>query len=95
MIRKVVFYSGRVQGVGFRYTTATLAKRFDVAGDVQNLDDGRVRLDVQGSPDQVQGLLDEIDQTLARNITAKDVSEPPADPALGDPHQPDAFGIRY
>ena len=39
MIRKVVFYSGRVQGVGFRYTTANLAKRFHVAGYVQNLDE--------------------------------------------------------
>jgi acylphosphatase len=95
MIRKVVFYSGRVQGVGFRYTTANCAKRFDVAGYVQNLSDGRVRLDVQGSADQVQGLLDAIDRAMAGNIEARDVSEPPADAALGDPHDPDAFGVRY
>lgn len=95
MIRKLVFYSGRVQGVGFRYTTANLAKRFAVAGYVQNLDDGRVRLDVQGSADEVQGLLDAIDQTMAGNIQSKDTSELPANPVLGDPNMSDAFEIRY
>ena len=95
MIRNVVFYTGRVQGVGFRYTTANLAKRFVVAGYVQNLPDGRVRLDVQGTADQVQGLLDAIDQTMARNIKARDISDQPVDPALGDPDHPDEFGVRY
>ena len=95
MIRKVVFYSGRVQGVGFRYTTANLAKRFEVAGYVQNLPDGKVRLDVQGQAGQLQGLLDAVDKAMARNITAKDVTDYPADPALGDPSDPEAFGVRY
>ena len=95
MIRKVVFYSGRVQGVGFRYTTASLAKRFDVAGYVQNLPDGKVRLDVQGASDQVQGLLDAVAETMARNITASDISEQQTDDALGKPGDPDAFGVRY
>lgn len=95
MTHKVVFYTGRVQGVGFRYTTDNLAKRFAVAGYVQNLPDGRVRLDVQGAADQVQGLLDAIDQTMARNIKAKDTTDYPVDPALGTPDQPDAFGVRY
>ena len=95
MIRKVVFYSGRVQGVGFRYTTANLAKRFAVAGYVQNLPDGKVLLDVQGSAEEVRGLLDAIDQAMARNIKAADTTDQPMDPALGTPDQPDAFGIRY
>ena len=95
MIRKVIFYSGRVQGVGFRYTTANLAKRFEVAGYVQTLPDGKVRLDVQGSDDQVRGLLDAVDQAMAGNIKAKDVTDGPFDPALGDPMEPEAFGVRY
>lgn len=94
MIRKVILYTGHVQGVGFRYTTANLARRFDVAGYVQNLPDGRVRLDVQGSPDQVQGLVDAIDAALARNIRNQDITDVPADPALGNPQHPNAFGIR-
>ncbi len=83
MIRKVVFYAGRVQGVGFRYTTAELARRFDVAGYVQNLDDGRVRLEVQGEADEVQGLLDAVAQRMAGNIQSQEAVQLPADPALG------------
>ena len=40
--RRTVYYSGHVQGVGFRYETRSLANQFDVTGFVQNLDDGRV-----------------------------------------------------
>jgi acylphosphatase len=46
--RRRIYFSGRVQGVGFRYTTERLAKGFDVAGTVRNLPDGRVELLVQG-----------------------------------------------
>ena len=95
MIRTVVHYSGRVQGVGFRYTTANLAKRFEVAGYVQNLDDGKVRLDVQGDADQVDGLLTAVAETMARNITAADVTDYPPEPGLGEPNDPESFCIRY
>lgn len=44
MVAKQVIYSGRVQGVGFRYTTKQLATGFDVSGWVKNLADGRVEL---------------------------------------------------
>lgn len=46
--RRRIYFSGRVQGVGFRYTTERLAKGFDVAGTVRNLPDGRVELLVEG-----------------------------------------------
>ncbi|MEM6260651.1 MAG: acylphosphatase [Planctomycetota bacterium] len=95
MIRRVVFYSGRVQGVGFRYTTANLAERYDVAGYVQNLDNGKVRLDVQGPSQMVDQLLDDIDRAMAGNITGSDIAERAPDPALGDPSGPGAFGIRH
>jgi len=88
MIRKVIYYSGRVQGVGFRYTTANLAKRFEVAGYVQNLDDGRVRLDVQGEPDQVDGLIAAVCQAMAKNIKSQDITDHPPTDAQG-------FDIRY
>jgi len=95
MIRKVVFYTGQVQGVGFRYTTANLAKRFDVAGYVQNLDDGRVRLDVQGDADQVDGLLAAVQEAMATRITVRAINDTPQDPAFDDPNDPDAFTVRY
>ena len=48
MIRNTVHYTGHVQGVGFRYTTTTIAGKHNVAGYVQNLPDGRVRLVAEG-----------------------------------------------
>ena len=43
-----IFYSGHVQGVGFRYTTKTVAAGFEVTGAVRNLADGRVELIAEG-----------------------------------------------
>ena len=44
----MIFYSGRVQGVGFRYTVKKLATGFDVSGTIRNLADGRVELIAEG-----------------------------------------------
>lgn len=46
--RMQVFYSGRVQGVGFRYQAKTTAEGFDVTGIVRNLADGRVEMIAEG-----------------------------------------------
>lgn len=43
-----VYFSGHVQGVGFRYATLQVAKEFEVAGYVKNLPDGRVLLEAEG-----------------------------------------------
>jgi acylphosphatase len=43
-----IFYSGRVQGVGFRYSVKSAAAGFEIAGTVRNLSDGRVELIVEG-----------------------------------------------
>jgi acylphosphatase len=57
MIARQVFYEGRVQGVGFRYTVKQIAMGFDVTGWVKNLDDGRVELQVGGEEEEVQAFL--------------------------------------
>jgi acylphosphatase len=49
-----VFFSGRVQGVGFRYTATQVAKEFEVTGFVTNLDDGRVRLEAEGAEGELE-----------------------------------------
>lgn len=48
-----VWFSGHVQGVGFRYQVRQVAQEFEVAGFVQNLPDGRVQLEVEGAADEV------------------------------------------
>jgi acylphosphatase len=65
-----VYYEGHVQGVGFRYTTKTIAMGFDVTGWVRNLPDGRVELRVAGEDDEVGAFLHELENEsmLAGNI---------------------------
>lgn len=53
--RLTVFYTGRVQGVGFRYTVKSLTNGYDVTGTIENLVDGRVKLVAEG---EKQELLD-------------------------------------
>lgn len=70
MIAKRVCYEGRVQGVGFRYSVRSLATGYEVVGSVQNLVDGRVELEVQGDPAEVEAFLESIlDSHLRRHIT--------------------------
>ena len=49
-----IFYSGRVQGVGFRYTTKNVAMGYEVTGTVRNLPDGRVELVAEGLKDELE-----------------------------------------
>jgi acylphosphatase len=48
---------GRVQGVGFREFTRTIAQRLGIAGWVRNSDDGAVELAAAGNPSQIETLL--------------------------------------
>lgn len=52
--RMHIWYSGRVQGVGFRYQARSLATGFEVAGTVRNLLDGRVELVAEGNRDELE-----------------------------------------
>lgn len=60
MIARQVFYEGRVQGVGFRFTVKQTARGYDVTGWVKNLADGRVELQVKGELEEVEGFLEAI-----------------------------------
>ena len=59
-IAKQFFFTGRVQGVGFRYSTKRLAMGFDVIGWVRNLEDGRVELQVMGDEGELADFIEEI-----------------------------------
>jgi acylphosphatase len=54
MERMTIYYSGRVQGVGFRYTVKSLTLGFDVRGFVRNLVDGRVELSIEGEKEELE-----------------------------------------
>ena len=52
--RMHIFYSGNVQGVGFRYTVKTVAAGFEVVGIIRNLIDGRVELVGEGAREELE-----------------------------------------
>ena len=56
-IRAHVFISGRVQGVGYRYSTVKEARRLGVKGWVQNLPDGRVEAVFEGMREIVEEII--------------------------------------
>jgi acylphosphatase len=60
MIRAILFFSGRVQGVGFQYSTYEIAKRFAVFGTVENCDDGRVKIVVEAESSELDRFIDAI-----------------------------------
>ena len=69
-----VFFSGRVQGVGFRYHALRIAKEFDVSGYVRNLDDGRVQLEAEGEESEVRAFIAEVQDRLDVFIRKTDLS---------------------
>jgi acylphosphatase len=56
-VARLVYYSGCVQGVGFRATTVHIARKHPVTGWVRNLPDGRVQVLAEGSAEAVDGFL--------------------------------------
>ena len=74
-VRMMVLYSGRVQGVGFRYATRSVAAGFDVTGTVRNLADGRVELIVEGDRAELEAFREAIrNEGLAGNIRDETVN---------------------
>lgn len=64
MQRRTIYFSGQVQGVGFRYTARSIANRHPLAGFVRNLPDGRVEMIVEGEESQIDDLIDEISKQM-------------------------------
>lgn len=71
--RTVVLYditfAGRVQQVGFRWTTCRVARRFEIAGWVRNEPDGTVRCVAQGEVSELDAFVEAVQEAMAGNIT--------------------------
>jgi acylphosphatase len=74
-----VEFHGRVQGVGFRMTTARIARRYPVRGTVRNRDDGSVELIVAGTSVAVADFLAELRHAMRGYIESEAESAGPAD----------------
>jgi acylphosphatase len=79
---KLVYYSGQVQGVGFRATAAAMARRHAVRGWVRNLADGRVELFADGSADEIAAFLADIRDRMSGSIRTEDAFEREPDESL-------------
>jgi acylphosphatase len=89
-VRRRVYYSGRVQGVGFRYTCRWLARGFQVGGHVRNLPDGRVEVLAEGESTEIDRFIAAIHNEMDAYITdTATENEPVADRPLND------FSIRF
>ena len=89
MTQRIVCFSGRVQGVGFRYTAYHVAVGFDVTGTVRNLPDGRVECVVEGKAAEVGAFLDAVAGRMAGFIHSQTQTEAPHSGQYA------SFSVRY
>ncbi len=73
-----VYYSGRVQGIGFRYTLADMAGLQKVCGWVKNLDDGRVEVAAEAEEETLNSFLQQANQHFSGYIRQADIEWLPA-----------------
>jgi acylphosphatase len=90
MSRIQVIYSGKVQGVGFRWKVLQISKKYAVSGYVQNLNNGKVELLVEGKDSQVGKMVEEVGTEL-RNYWYSLERET----KLGEPHFKDFSSKEY
>ena len=88
-VGRLVLFSGRVQGVGFRYTACHIARHFTVTGYVRNLPDGRVELLAEGDSEELERFVGAIRDELGEYIRDQQASDRPASGAYRD------FGIAF
>ena len=92
MIAKLVYFSGSVQGVGFRYTATSIARKFDVTGYVANLSDGQVEMLVEGTAQEVNDFIDQVREEMNSYISRVEIKDTPT---TGPPKADQQFSIRY
>jgi acylphosphatase len=89
LVTRKYFFSGRVQGVGFRWTTRGIAARFSVRGYVKNLKDGRVEMVARGEPAIVTAFANAVATHFEENLHSTECVE------MNSPEEFSGFTIRH
>ena len=84
MIAKHIIFTGRVQGVGFRFTAHRIAMGNLLKGYVRNLPNGSVEMLAQGYTEDVDDCINNIKESFAGYITDTQIDELPLDPRYKD-----------
>ena len=84
-----VYYSGRVQGIGFRFSAERIAIELGICGWVKNLADGRVEIVAEAEQDKLQQFLERIADDFSRYIRNAEVSWLDPTEEFSD------FGVRF
>ena len=83
-IAKQIIFSGRVQGVGFRFITHRIAQRYGLTGQVKNVPDGSVELIAQGRTDDIDNCLRDVEETFSGYIRDKQITDLPFDASCAE-----------
>jgi len=79
-----IIFTGRVQGVGFRFVAFRAASRCQLTGWVRNCDDGSVEMIAQGPADGVADCIRDIQQSFAGYIRETKIEQVSPDPNRKD-----------
>ena len=75
LCRYRVVFSGRVQKVGFRLEVSELARRLELTGFCQNLENGDVLAELQGPDNKIQYLISFMESLKRIKIRSKVITE--------------------
>lgn len=79
-VAKQIIFVGHVQGVGFRFTAHRVANRHRLTGFVRNLPDGTVEVLAQGTANDIDECIQDIQDSFAGYIRDTKIEEVPPDP---------------
>jgi acylphosphatase len=84
VIAKHIVFSGRVQGVGFRFAALNVANRYGLTGYVRNMPDGDVEMLVQGPAEMIDNCIRDLQDSFVGTISHIDIEDATPDPKLTD-----------
>jgi acylphosphatase len=84
MIARYITFTGRVQGVGFRFTARRAAQRRQLTGYVQNMPNGSVEMLAQGNPVEIDDCIQDIKEYFSGYIKEVKIEETPIETKYTD-----------